>query len=90
MMISANMYVEQLKNATYKELIQAREELIESINAYEKKEQEGDRSGKEWCICPTPDVQYQCHLEYLSALCSYMQEKYNNEYVWGDKKLSDK
>ena len=40
-------------------------------------------------ICPSPDVRYQMYLEYLSGLCLFMRNKYNEEYVWGDKKLSD-
>ncbi len=90
MMISPEAYIDDLKNATYTELISERKRLIEYIVVYEKNEIAGNRTGKEWQICPTPEVKYQCYLEYLSLLCSYMKEKYNKEYVWGDKKLSDK
>ena len=36
---------------------------------------------------PSPDVRYQMHLEYLAELCRIMQEKYNEEYVWGSRTL---
>ena len=26
-------------------------------------------------------------LEYLAALCRFMQEKYYQEYIWGDRML---
>lgn len=36
-----------------------------------------------WQIHPGPDVRYQMNLEYLSALCKYIKDKYNNEIIWG-------
>ena len=44
---------------------------------------------EEWNISHGPDVRYQVYLQYLSKLCGFMYEKYNQEYVWGDRKLSD-
>ncbi len=89
MMISPNYYVERLKDATYGELIAERDDLIRSIQEFEKLEKAGDRSGKEWSIQPSPEVRYQMHLKYLSQLCDFMKEKYNSDYVWGDRKLTD-
>ena len=89
MMISPEIYVEDLKDKSYKQLIEERDELIRKIQEYERKELIGDRSGKEWGICPSPDVVYQFDLESLSELCQYMQELYNEEYVHGDKTLAD-
>lgn len=40
-------------------------------------------------IHPQPDVRYQMYMDYLAALLLIMRNKYNEEYVWGDKKLSD-
>lgn len=88
-MISPEMYVEELKDATYLELIEERNSLIEYIVEYERNERRGDRSSEDWMVCPTPDVVYQVYMEYLAALCLMMQEKYNEEYVCGDKTLSD-
>lgn len=90
MMISPESYVEELKNLSYTDLINERKKLIEYINSFEKNEMTGDRSGAEWQICPSPEVRYQCNLEYLSALCCYMKDKYNDEYVSGEKTLSNK
>lgn len=89
MMISPEMYIEQLKDAEYLELIEERNDLIEFIKDYEKKETVGDRSGDDWLVNPSPDVRYQMYLEYLGELCKLMQEKYNTEYVWGDRRLQD-
>ena len=87
MMISPGVYMEQLKDASYLELIRERDQLIKSIRKFEKNELAGDRSDPDWRYCPSPDVQYQMHLEYLSELCSFMHEKYNSEYVWGQRTL---
>lgn len=89
MMISPEMYAEQFKDATYKEMIKERDSLIRYIRKYEKLEKAGDHSGEEWMIHPQPDVRYQMYMEYLAALLLLMKDKYNEEYVWGDKKLSD-
>ena len=87
MMISPNYFVETLKDQSYPELIRKRDSLIRSIRKFEKDEKAGDRSDPAWRICPTPEVRYQTYLEYLSALCSFMKDKYNEEYVWGERTL---
>ena len=89
MMISPASYIEHLQDAGYLELIEERDRLLHFINEYEEKDIAGDRSGDEWSIHPQPDVRYQVYLEYLSELCSLMQEKYNHDYVWGDRTLHD-
>ena len=66
-----------------------RDKLIRYIRKFEKKELAGDRSDPEWRYCPSPEVKYQMHFEYLEALCGIMREKYNSEYVWGGRKLKD-
>lgn len=87
MMISPEVYMEQLKDAPYAKLIQERDQLIENIRKFEKAELAGDRSDPEWKYSPSPEVRYQMHLEYLSALCRFMHDKYNQEYVWGGRRL---
>ena len=89
MMISPSMYLEEIKDAEYLELIEERDNLLAFIKDYESKDIAGDRSGDEWNIHPQPDVRYQMYLEYLGELCSLMKEKYNHEYVWGNRKLKD-
>ena len=86
-MISPESYIETIKDLSYAELIKERDVLIRSIQRFEKMEKAGDRSGEEWSIMPSLEVLYQVEMGYLSRLCAYMSEKYNGEYVWGDKKL---
>ena len=88
MMISPKVYVNDFKTMDYHELIKERDRLIRSIRSFEKKECAGDRTGPEWHIQPSPEVVYQCDLEYLAELCQLMRDRYNEEYVWGDKELS--
>lgn len=89
MMLNPEMYAEQFKNASYQEMIKERGSLMRHIRKYEKLEKAGDRSGEEWMIHPQPDVRYQMYMEYLAALLLLMKYKYNEDYVWGDKRLSD-
>ena len=89
MMISPASYIEKFEDAEYLRLIEERDRLLAFIKDYEKKDIAGDRSGEEWSIHPQPDVRYQMYLEYLSELCNLMREKYNAEYVWGNRKLSE-
>ena len=86
-MLSPCNFIHEYKDADYPELMKIRDRLVKDILEFERKEMAGDRSGEEWQICPSPEVRYQMHLEYLAALCKLMQERYNTEYVWGDKKL---
>lgn len=89
MMLNPEMYAEQFKNASYQEMIKERDSLMRHIRKYEKLEKAGDRSGEEWMIHLQPDVRYQMYMEYLAALLLLMKDKYNEDYVWGDKRLSD-
>ena len=79
MMISPMGYVENLKDLSYEDLIDEREQLIRSIRDFEEAEKAGDRSGDEWMIMPSPATRYRMNLEYLSELCAYMSEKYCRE-----------
>ena len=87
MMISPDSYMEMLKDKSYTDLIQCRDHLITSVRQFEQNERKGDRSDPSWNCRPSPDVVYQMQLEYLSRLCSFMKEKYNEEYVWGGRTL---
>ncbi len=83
MMISPNSFVEGLKDADYKTLIKERNRLVRDLKDFEKYDMDSDRTGPGWMILPSPETIYQMNLEYMAALCTFMQEKYNNEYVWG-------
>ena len=89
MMISPGMFMAQYENANYLDLIEARNDLINSLVSFEEKEMVGNRTGFEWDICPSPDVRYQCCLDYLAELCNFMREKYRVEYAWGGRRLCD-
>ena len=89
MMKNPEYYAVQWKDAAYPELMAERDRLLYFIRDYEEKEKAGDRSGDEWLIHPQPDVLYQVYLEYLGVLCRLMQEKYNRDYVWGERSLRD-
>ena len=89
MMISPASYIDKFEDAEYLQLIEERDRLLAFIKDYEEKDIAGDRSGEEWSIHPQPDVRYQMYLEYLGELCNLMKEKYNTDYVWGDRQLSE-
>lgn len=89
MMVSPDMYIQDLESYDYDTLIEERGKLIADIVEYETKEKSGDRAGDEWMMHPSPEVIYQMNLEYLSKLCLIMKERYSEDYVWGDKRLSD-
>lgn len=51
-------------------------------------DEEKERLEKEWeegeiIKDPGPEVEYQCNLMYLAALCEFIREKYNREVIWG-------
>ena len=87
MTIAYHSYTNEWENTTYLELIKKRKELIEYITAYEEREIAGEHL--EGNIDPSPDVVYQCRLEQLAQLCAFMKRKYNSDYVWEHKRLSD-
>jgi len=87
MMIDPKSFISEYKDSAYEELIALRDELVEDIRLFEAKEKAGDHSGPAWQFRPSPEVIYQMNLQYLAELCNFMQEKYNKEYVFGDKKL---
>jgi hypothetical protein len=73
MMISPYGFIEQYKDCSYKELIEIRDEYLDSIKAYEA----GDISEEAKMICPSPDVIYQSELQYLAELFKLLAEKYS-------------
>ena len=81
-MICPATYVEMRKDKSFPELIEDRNELISLIGELEEIVLEKDKSSEKWERYIEPDVQYQVNLEYLAALCEFMRDKYNKEYVW--------
>ena len=76
-MISPQGYVSEQKGKSYDELIRERVRLLEMICRFE---QLGDKS-EIFQMSPSPEVIYQCNLQYLAELSSYMTDRYNLEFV---------
>lgn len=81
MMISPESYVMMHESDSFEELIKERKSLQREIAHLEKIVFDEKRESEEWMYRPSPDVMYQMNLDYLSALCKFMSEKYN-KLVW--------
>lgn len=79
MMISPESFVSAHLTDSYEELIKERDMLIDEIRDFET----NPKSEDEWMTDPSPEVIYQCNLEYLAKLCEYMAAKYNQETING-------
>ncbi|MBP5199505.1 MAG: hypothetical protein J6Z82_02500 [Schwartzia sp.] len=79
MMISPYSFIEEYKDKSYAELLLVRDSLLNDILTFEKQEYEPELRYR----CPSPDVVYQCNLQYLGKLCELIQKKYNHEFIWG-------
>ena len=80
-MISPESYINELKDASYDQLIAERNELLSYITDFEEKK----IPESAWDICPQPEVRYQLYLEYLGLLCKRIAEVYNRGVMWGGK-----
>ncbi len=80
MMISSYSYRKEQEHKTYKELLNERKSLLEEIINFEKNIDKKTNEDIE-IICPSPEVVYQCNLQYLSELCDLIAEKYNHEFI---------
>ena len=85
MMISPDTFVDQHKNKSYRELLNVRDELIESLREYEN----SSKTEASFLVEPSPDVVYQCHLEYLGKLCPLIADKFSEEYIFKDEYCLD-
>ena len=74
MMIGPETYLKQIKDKSYEELLEEKRKLIEKINNFEN----SDNIETIFFIDPSPEVQYQCNLEYLAKLCTLLAEKYRD------------
>lgn len=82
MMISPEGFISQHRKDSYAELLVLRDELIADILRFEHKEIPEEA----WMVHPSPEVVYQCNLQYLARLCDFIADRYNSEYVWGEDK----
>lgn len=76
MMISPESFIENLKDKSYSELLEERENLFKKIYSFENE----TNKSKEIFISPSPEVRYQVNLQYLGKLCELIAIKYNKEY----------
>ena len=74
MMISPDAFIEEQKDKTYQELLAERNKLIREIKQYESGEE-----SEHIIINPSPDVRYQCNLQYLAKICELIAKKYNEQ-----------
>lgn len=88
-LLSPTEYIARLKGKSYRELIAERRSLLEKINQFERDERTGKRRARDIYVSPSPSVRYQNDLQCLAALCAYMQEKYNTDFVWGGNTLRE-
>ena len=80
MMISPDWFIEEHKEKSYAELLPVRDELIKGIKDFESRSYDPEDN----MMNPSPEVIYQCNLQYLSKLCDLIADKYNHEIVWGN------
>ena len=81
MMTSLDEFAKCYMEKKYKELLSVRDDLLEEIKQFEDNIDQRKGNGN---IHPSPEVRYQCNLEYLGVLCKLISGKYNREYVWGE------
>ena len=77
-MMPAEVYIEELQDKTYKELIEIRDNLLIEIKDFE--EHIDEIMAQEPYIFPSSDVIYQQKLALLALLFNLLKEKFNNEY----------
>ena len=76
-MICPKTAADDLKDKTYAELLEERDEYLEYVREFEAHRDEPI----DHTICPTPETRYQWNMEYLGELCKRIAEKYRDEYV---------
>lgn len=86
MMISPDAFLSQYENASYFELLNLKNEVVQCIAEFEK---DYDMEEPGWGMQPGPDVHYQYNLEVLGKLAPMLREAFNREYESGEKTISD-
>lgn len=80
MMMSPEAYKEGLAGMGVGELAALRDELVESVKAFEG----GSPEEGEIIEGPDPEVVYQVELLYLARVCEALSEEYNRSRIWGE------
>lgn len=73
MMMSPEAYIKSIEKKSYEQLLEEKENLNKKIEEFESNQ---DKSA---IISPSPEVKYQCNLEYMSKLCNLIAEKYREK-----------
>ena len=84
MMISPEQFERMNESKSYSELLSIRNDLLNEIFQFERKKETSD-----YILCPSPEVIYQCNLEYLGKICCLLAQKYNCEFVNPDSDISE-
>ncbi|MBQ8935457.1 MAG: hypothetical protein IJ049_03525 [Oscillospiraceae bacterium] len=78
--ISPEGFVSLHENDSYQALLDLRDALMEEIRRFEKRESpEGALR-----ISQSPEVMYQCNLQYVARLCDYIAARYHREFENGE------
>ena len=80
MMQDQQSYVESIKDYPYQDLIKEKDELVRDIRKLERQLFNNQYKEQIEIRYPSPDVEYQVYLEYLSELTAYMSKSYNEEF----------
>lgn len=74
MMDSPEVFADECREKSYRQLLAIRDELIKEIYEFEKT---GVSSPEDISvIAPSPETVYRCNLEYLAKICELISEKY--------------
>ena len=77
MMIPQEIYNKKQENKSYEELLKERDKRIKKILDFENE----TVSTEEFFASPSPKLEYQWDLIYLSELLKLIEEKYNKEKI---------
>lgn len=77
-MIAPEVYIEELQDKTYKEILVFRNQLLNEIKDFEEHIEQ--IMTKQSYLYPSPDVVYQWNLWTVSLIFKLLQEKFNEEY----------
>lgn len=71
MMIDPKNYIETMEDEPLEELLKERDNFIKNMHKFENNEIDEE----EYCIDPSPDVEYIVSFSYLSELCNLIHKK---------------
>ena len=84
MMISPYTFIEEYKDYSYEQLVAVRNDLLKEILDHENYVRSGEYDLSIMGMCPSPDVVYQCNMEYLLELITLMNKKQKGNELFVD------